>query len=199
MKKVWIATSNIKKVEELKYALKDFEVKTLLDLEEEMEIEESGKTFEENALIKARYLAQSVEGIVLADDSGICVEGLNGFPGVYSARWAKPLTDWTQIVELLLDKMRENNLSEMKDRKAYFQSSIALIDKEKGFEEVFNGVVQGEVSKEQRGTLGFAYDSVFIPEGYNETFSQIGFEEKQKISHRSRAIEKLKEFLKTHY
>ncbi|AHI52794.1 RdgB/HAM1 family non-canonical purine NTP pyrophosphatase [Spiroplasma culicicola] len=195
MKTIWIATNNPSKVKEFKYLLPEYEIKTLNDIDPNIDIPEDGATFEENALIKARYLKDKVKGIILADDSGLCIESLNNFPGIYSARWAKPETDWIKIVDLLLAKMKEEGLTDIDQRKAYFNSTIALIDTKNNIEKLFSFQVHGHILDKQYIQNGFAYDTIFRPLGKEITFSQMNFEEKQTMSHRFGVIKQVKEYL----
>lgn len=154
---------------------------------EEEEIEESGATFAENALIKARALREKTKLAVLSDDSGLCVKALNDGPGIYSARFGGEVP-FPEKRRLLLKQLEHT-----KDRAAYFMCAIAFID-ERGQERVALGRVDGTISVEERGEWGFGYDAVFeLPDG--RTFGQIPFEEKHAMSHRYHALEALKKQL----
>ncbi|AHB36253.1 RdgB/HAM1 family non-canonical purine NTP pyrophosphatase [Spiroplasma apis] len=196
MKKIWIATNNEGKIKDFKTILTDYEIKTLKDLDKNIDIPENENTFEGNSLAKAKYLAKIVNEKVIADDSGICIDNLDNFPGVYSARWAKPLTDWSKINDKLLSKLEEANLLAPNDRKAHFISCITFLDEKNNIHKTFVGRVDGIISFEQKGENGFAYDKIFIPNGYTKTFAEMTFEEKNSISHRRQAIELMKNFFK---
>ncbi len=196
MKKIWMATNNEGKIKDFKTILTDYEIKTLKDLDNNIDIPENENTFEGNSLAKAKYLAKIVNEKVIADDSGICIDNLDNFPGVYSARWAKPLTDWSKINDKLLSKLEEANLLAPNDRKAHFISCITFLDEKNNIHKTFVGRVDGIISFEQKGENGFAYDKIFIPNGYTKTFAEMTFEEKNSISHRRQAIELMKNFLK---
>ncbi|ALD66274.1 RdgB/HAM1 family non-canonical purine NTP pyrophosphatase [Spiroplasma cantharicola] len=195
MSVLWFASQNLNKIKEMKEMIPEMEIKSLNDLKEVIDIPENEPTFEENALFKARTLANLIEGIVVADDSGLSIKNLDNFPGIYSARWAKPEKDWVKINELLLEKLRREKLIEGEERKAFFTSAIALIDKDKGIEEVFTGIVNGVIVDAQIGENGFAYDRIFKPNNFNKTFAQMTKEEKNAISHRKLSISKLREYL----
>ena len=196
MKKIWIATNNEGKIKDFKTILTDYEIKTLKDLDKNMDIPENENTFEGNSLAKAKYLAKIVNEKVIADDSGICIDNLDNFPGVYSARWAKPLTDWSEINDKLLSKLEEAKLLTPNDRKAHFISCITFLDEKNNIYKTFVGRVDGIISFKQKGENGFAYDKIFIPNGYTKTFAEMTFEEKNSISHRRQAIELMKNFFK---
>jgi XTP/dITP diphosphohydrolase len=154
----------------------------------DFDVEETGMTFEENAILKARaYSEKFPEVFVLADDSGLVVDALDGRPGVYSKRYGD--TDEHRNAKLLSELKDVSN----SERTARFVSVIALIGQ--GVEEVFEGVVEGAIGFEARGEDGFGYDPVFIPEGYKKTFAELGTEVKNTLSHRARALEKVKKFL----
>jgi XTP/dITP diphosphohydrolase len=188
--KLVFATHNRGKLQEIKMLLpSNIGIISLDDLHCNEEIEETADTLEGNAIIKARYIKQKYGFDCFADDSGLEVEALNGAPGVYSARYAGP----EQIAENNMAKL----LHEMKDatnRKACFKTVIALIYK--GKEYYFEGVIQGEITPTKEGTKGFGYDPVFKPFGYTHTFAQMDITQKNNISHRALAVNKLVDFLK---
>ena len=194
-KKIIIATGNkgkVKEFEELFYSY-GYEIETLLDHPEIPDIPETGETFLENAYQKASFLSEHLGKIVLADDSGLEVDALDGAPGIYSARYAGEHGNDKKNNEKLLKDLKELNTS---NREANFICSLVLVGPER--EPLFvEGKVYGTILEEPRGENGFGYDPLFIPEGYDKTFSQMGIDEKNKISHRYRAlnalIEKLKE------
>lgn len=190
MRKIVAATKNTGKLKELQYILRDWpvEVVSLTDLGlDDIDMPETGTSFEENALQKARVIKEHTEYAVLSDDSGLCVEALNGEPGIYSARFGGdvPFSDKrAQILHLL---RWENN------RRAHFMCAIALID-EAGNEITSEGRVNGVIAQSDRGEHGFGYDAIFeVADG--RTFSEIEFEEKHNMSHRYFAIKALREAL----
>lgn len=188
--KLIFATHNLGKLKEIREILPDFEILGLDDVGIKEDIIEDGETFAENALIKAKYVAQKMSEWAAADDSGICIEALDGAPGIYSARWAE--TDEDKI-RLTLEKMK--NISDDK-RQAYMEACIALVAPD-GREFVFNGRVDGAIANEPRGTNrpNLPYDLIFIPGGETRTFAEMSYEKKNAMSHRGLALSKLKEFL----
>jgi XTP/dITP diphosphohydrolase len=185
------ATNNQHKLTEIRNMLNDHF--TLLSLDEigcNEEIPETGKTLEANASQKAWYLYDHYHLNCFADDTGLEVEALDGAPGVYSARYAGPQRSAADNMEKLLSE-----LNEIKNRKARFRTVISLIID--GKEIQFEGVVNGVICKLQSGEKGFGYDPVFQPDGYSITFAEMDLDEKNKISHRGRAVQKLVDYLKT--
>jgi XTP/dITP diphosphohydrolase len=181
-----LATNNKHKVSELKPLLESrYQLSTLEQIGCEEELPETTDTLEGNSLQKAQYLFDHYKLACIADDSGLEVEALNGEPGVYSARYAGPQRNSDDNIDLLLEKLKPHA-----NRKARFRSVITLID-EFGNPRLFEGTVNGRIIEERRGTDGFGYDPIFVPEGYHQTFAEISFEEKNQISHRARAIQKL--------
>ncbi len=188
-----IASRNKKKIEELRRILQGLPIEILSvdDFPHLEEVIEDGNSFEENALKKARYVYQTTGLPALADDSGLEVEALGGKPGVFSARYAgKNATDEENVKKLLIE-MKE--IPEDK-RNARFVCCIAFVSS-KGEEKVFWGYAKGKITREPRGKLGFGYDPVFIPEGYKLTFAELLPEEKDRLSHRRKALDKLKKYL----
>ncbi|MAV80247.1 MAG: non-canonical purine NTP pyrophosphatase, RdgB/HAM1 family [Flavobacteriaceae bacterium TMED171] len=184
-------TQNDNKVEEIiKLIPPNFLVKSLSELNFETEIDESGATLEENALIKARVIFNTFKKDCFADDSGLEVNVLFGKPGVYSARYAGNQKNSQDNMDKLLYELRNEE-----DRKAQFRTVIALILN--GSEYLFEGVVKGEIIYTQRGEKGFGYDPIFAPEKHGLTFAQMSLSQKNKISHRSKAFQKLVQFLKS--
>lgn len=153
------------------------------------EFEETGKTFAENAIIKVDSCPELPDTIFLADDSGLEVDALNGAPGIYSARYAGPNASKTQLCEKVLSEM-----SGKTNRKANFNSTIA-IRFPNGQIELAEGKVFGRITLDMAGDGGFGYDPIFIPEGYDVTFSEMPQEEKNKISHRFKALIEAKTIL----
>ena len=191
--KLVFATNNKHKLQEVRDILGDrVEVLSLSDINCYDDIPETGTTLQENALIKARWISEKYNCNCFADDTGLEVDALGGAPGVYSARYAGEECDSQANMQKLL-----HNLTGENNRDAQFRTVIALIiDKE---ETLFDGVVKGRISCEKMGEAGFGYDPIFIPEGYDVSFAQMGSEEKNRISHRYRATEKLSKYLKEKY
>lgn len=196
MKKLVFASNNAHKLEEIRTILgTQYEVKSLKDIGCEVDIPETGSTFRENALQKATYVKEHFGFDCFADDSGLQVEALGGEPGVYSARYA--VKNGVQVegnkdddnMNVLLEK-----LANEENRKACFRTSIALIFE--GETHFFDGTVEGHIIREKRGNGGFGYDPIFIPDGYDKTFAELGNEVKNGISHRARAVAKLADFLR---
>ena len=161
----------------------------MADIGCEADIPETADTLEGNALIKARYIYDNYKLDCFADDTGLEVDALDGLPGVHTARYAYPdRHDPEANMVKLLDALRENN-----DRNARFRTVIALI--EKGKEHLFEGVVEGVIARGKSGTEGFGYDPVFIPEGQQKTFAELGEDIKNSMSHRARAAQKLAGYL----
>ena len=188
--KIVFATNNQHKLSEIRQILGDrVEVLSLKDINCDVDIPETGTTLEANALQKAQYIYDHYHMDVFADDSGLEVEALHGAPGVYSARYAGgDGHDSEANMAKLLHELGENNT-----RRARFRTIIALIIQGQVHE--FEGIVNGEIIRERRGGEGFGYDPIFQPEGYDQTFAELGVEVKNQISHRARATQKLVEFL----
>ncbi len=187
-KQILIATHNQHKKEEIQQILgDDFLVKSLTDYDIHDEIVEDGKTFEENAKIKAKYCFEKTGIASIGDDSGLVVEALNGNPGIFSARYAGN-HDFAKNIEKVLQEMQGET-----NRKAYFITVLCYYD-ENG-SHYFEGRVYGNLLTENKGFKGFGYDPIFVPENYEKTFAEMLPEEKNKISHRKNAMDKLLEFL----
>jgi len=187
--KLVFATNNRHKLEEVAYKVNNkFELLTLEDIGCIEDIEETGSTFEENAAIKSRYVFDKYHLNCFGDDSGLMVDALNGEPGVYSARYAGEHGNHPANIRKVLEK-----LNGTENRKARFITVISLIWE--GDEHFFEGIVEGTIRDQPTGNGGFGYDPVFQPDGYDVTFAEMSMEEKNKISHRARAMEKLIEFL----
>ncbi|WP_405371339.1 non-canonical purine NTP diphosphatase [Phocaeicola sp.] len=190
MRKLVFATNNAHKLEEIRAILGDkVEVLSLKDIQCDVDIPETADTLEGNAVLKAEYIYRHYGLDCFADDTGLEVEALNGAPGVYSARYAggEGHDSEANMRKLLAEMEGKTN------RKAQFRTVICLI--EGGAEHLFEGVVKGEIIEEKRGASGFGYDPVFMPEGYTETFAEMGSEEKNRISHRARAVQALCAYL----
>ena len=188
-RKLVFATNNAHKLEEIRAMLNEkVEILSLADINCHVDIPETADTLEGNAYLKAKYIYTHYGLDCFADDTGLEVEALDGAPGVYSARYAGNGHDSQANMQKLLKKMEEKN-----NRKAQFRTVISLI--EKGEERRFEGVVKGEITTERRGDSGFGYDPIFQPEGFDETFAELGSEIKTKISHRAKAVEALCNYL----
>ncbi len=191
MKQLVFATNNAHKLSEVRSILAaDYELLSLADIGCHDDIPETADTLEGNALIKAQWVYDRYGYDCFADDTGLEVEALNGGPGVHTARYAYP--DRHDPVENTRKLLRE--LKEKNTRAAQFRTVIALI--EKGEHRLFEGIVRGEIASEERGTEGFGYDPVFIPEDTGKTFAELGVDVKNDISHRARAVKRLAEYLK---
>ncbi len=187
------ATNNENKTREIRNILGNYcNLLSLNDLNIKVDIPENEPTLEGNALHKARYIHNMLNMNVFADDTGLEVDFLNGLPGVKSARFAGENNDSDANIDKLLSMMGNS-----KNRKARFRTVIALILE--GKEYIFEGIVNGSIISVRRGTDGFGYDPVFVPEGYTRTFAEMSLAGKNKISHRARAIEKLRIFLDGYY
>lgn len=189
MKTLVFATNNLHKLEEVRDILGgSFRIASLKEIGCTDDIPETADTLEGNALQKARYVKDKFGYDCFADDTGLEVEALGGAPGVFSARYAGPGHDSEANMRKLLKEL-EGKMN----RQAQFRTVIALLLE--GREYTFEGIVRGTILTERRGTAGFGYDPVFVPEGYAETFAEMGSEEKNRISHRARAVQKLADFL----
>ena len=210
--KIVFATNNKHKLDEIRSILGDsIEVLSLKDIGCNVDIPETGKTLEENALQKAQYVYDNYHIDCFADDTGLEVEVLDGAPGVYSARYAALPDNPVKSEGATSSHDSDANMTRLlyelngKDnRKARFRTVIALIQKKDvcpcgctSIKEIhkFEGIVEGEIIQERRGGEGFGYDPIFQPEGYNQTFAELGMEIKNHISHRARATQKLADYL----
>ena len=186
-----IATNNAHKLQEIQPLIPDhFEIKTLKQIGCTEDIPETADTLEGNALLKARYIFEKYGRDCFADDTGLEIEAHNGRPGVFSARYATNGHDFEANIDKVLGE-----LNGIENRKARFRTVIALILDGKA--SYFEGIVNGEIITERKGSQGFGYDPVFIPDGYSQTFAEMPLSEKNKISHRARAVAKLVDFLRT--
>ncbi len=191
--KLVLASNNKHKLEEMRAILgANIEIVSLSDINCHDEIPEEQDTLEGNALQKARYIHDKFGMNCFADDTGLEVECLNGAPGVYSARYAGEHPTFDDNIRKLL-----RNMEGEENRNAQFRTAIALIINDNEY--IFEGEVKGKIITEYRGTNGFGYDPVFLPDGYNQTFAELPAETKNKISHRGNAAKKLAEFLKTQH
>lgn len=181
------ATQNAGKIREIKkiFSSPDIQIISMGEIGIDIDVEENGKTFEENALIKARAISAMCNDIVLADDSGLCVDALGGAPGIYSARYAgEGASDEDKINKLL------NELKDATNRKAHFISVIALVFPD-GREFTTKGIVNGKIAYDVKGNQGFGYDPVFFADELGKTFGEATPEEKNRISHRARALDEM--------
>jgi XTP/dITP diphosphohydrolase len=189
--KIVIATHNKGKLEEFAQLLKPHGVTTFsaggLSLPEPEETEDN---FRGNAKIKALSAMTHSGLIAISDDSGLCVDALKGEPGVYTADWAGPTRDWTMAMRLVEEKLQAAGASTPEQRKAQFKCTLCVMWLD-GVERYYEGVVQGHLTWPPRGTIGHGYDPVFVPEGQPNTFGEMSHDAKNKISHRSRALELL--------
>ena len=189
MKKIVFATNNKHKLDEIrKITTGRIEILSLSDINCNEDIEETGTTLEENALIKVRYIKNKYGYDCFADDTGLEVEALNGEPGVYSSRYAGAQCNPQDNMNKLLDALQGIN-----NRNAQFRTVIAVTLNNN--EHLFEGVVKGHITTEKHGSNGFGYDPIFMPIGYNNTFGELSDEVKNGISHRAVAMEKLIAFL----
>lgn len=189
--KLVFATNNLHKHEEVSNILKNkINILSLNDIGCNIDIPETANTLEGNALIKSQFIYNNYKMNCFADDTGLEVEILKGAPGVLSARYAGNDHDSEANMLKLL-----HNLEGKENRKAQFRTVISLIID--GNKYLFEGIVRGEITNEKKGNSGFGYDPIFIPEGYDKTFAELGHEIKNKMSHRALAINKLCKFLQS--
>jgi XTP/dITP diphosphohydrolase len=190
MNRVIISSSNKGKIKEIKNILSKFDV-DIISKDDigygSFDVIEDGTTLEMNAEKKAIELWKLTGGIVIADDTGLFVEALNGKPGVYSARYAGDNSTYEDNNNLLLEKMKDMEGSK---RKAYFKTVIVVID-DKGKSHIAEGICNGEIAYELSGENGFGYDPLFVPEGFERTFAEMNDEEKNTVSHRGKAVRNL--------
>jgi len=187
--KICFATNNQNKLVEIKNKIgKAYDIISLSELKHFEDLPETHHTLEENSLEKAQFIYQKYGINCFADDTGLLVEALNGDPGVRSARYAGLDKKSEDNINLLLQ-----NLKGVENRRAKFVTVITLIMNEEAHQ--FQGEVSGTITEDVSGTSGFGYDPIFVPEGWQCTFAEVDLEEKNKISHRSKAVEKLVQFL----
>lgn len=191
MKTLVFATNNLHKLEEVKNITRHLvRIVSLSEINCHDEIPETADTLEGNALQKARYIKEHYGYDCFADDTGLEVETLDNAPGVYSARYAGPEHDAEANMHKLLHEMEGEE-----NRKARFRTVIALI--RDGREYLFEGLIEGVITRDKRGDSGFGYDPIFQPDGYEQTFAELGNDTKNQISHRALAVQKLAAFLST--
>lgn len=189
--KLCMATNNRHKLEEISHALGGtVELVTLEDIGCFEELAEDQNTLEGNSLQKAEYVFKNYGAYCFADDTGLEVEALNGEPGVYSARYAGSQRNSEDNMKLLLRNLRGST-----NKNAQFRTVITLMVQSGTHQ--FEGILKGTIIPEPRGNMGFGYDPIFLPEGYSKTLAELTLEEKNKISHRARAIARLADFLRT--
>ena len=183
------ATNNQHKIEEVDHLLRNkFRLLSLNDISCNEEIPETGKTLKENASQKATYIHNKFSIDCFADDTGLEIDALNGKPGVFSARYAGEEKNSEKNIEKVLFEIKN-----CKNRNAKFKTVISLMVGQKEYQ--FEGIINGTIAEEKRGEKGFGYDPIFIPRGFDKSFAEMLLEEKNKISHRAIAIEKLAAFL----
>jgi XTP/dITP diphosphohydrolase len=193
METIVFATANPHKVREVNELLGDqYQILSLKDIGCEEDIPETQDTIAGNAQQKARYLKAHYGQDCFAEDTGLEIDALNGAPGVYTARYAGPQRNAQDNMQLVLEQLADTN-----NRSARFRTVIALILD--GKEYLFEGVAEGNITEQQSGSEGFGYDPIFVPEGYAQTFAELDSAEKNAISHRGKAVEKLAQFLNTYH
>lgn len=195
---ILIATRNTGKLRELQELLNSlpFVLRCLNDFPLTSEVEETGQTFAENAVLKATEYALQTGLWTLADDSGLEVDALGGAPGIFSARYGGDGATDAERVTKLLDQLSQTGDTE---RRARFVCVIALADEKAGVVGTFTGTCEGRIALEPRGSNGFGYDPVFVPDGYNESFGELASNVKQHLSHRARALQAAQAFLLQHF
>lgn len=191
-RKLVVSTGNKHKILEIREILEGLNIEVLSKNDigfEGFDIVEDGETLEDNSIKKAKALSDKTDYIVIADDTGLFVNALNGEPGVYSSRYAGQEGNDKKNCEKLI-----NNLEGIEDRSAYFKTVIALITEDKKIL-IAEGICKGMIIEEARGDKGFGYDPIFVPEGFDKTFAELGHDVKNKISHRALALIELKNIL----
>ena len=186
--KMIVASNNQDKIREIKSIFTEYDIYSLKDLNLNIDVEETGTTFEENAYIKAKSIFDITGEMVLADDSGIEIEALNWAPGIYSARFAGNHDDEANN-DLVLEKLKNE-----KNRKARYTCALCLFYKD-GSHKIIKEHCYGKITYERMGTGGFGYDPLFYLDEINKTFGQVSLEEKNKYSHRAKALRKLREII----
>lgn len=190
--KILFASQNVNKVKEISKLLPEhIEIIGLKDIGFTEDIPETADTLEGNAILKAKYLAEKLNYPIFADDTGLEIDALNGEPGVYSARYGGEDKNAEKNMDLVLEKLQGQT-----NRNAQFRTVISLeID---GDNFCFEGKVEGQICEKRSGAEGFGYDPIFKPNGYTDTFAEMSLNDKNKISHRGRAVAKFVEFLKSY-
>ena len=189
-----VASRNVHKTREIQQILgSEFAVRDLRACPEISEIIESGTSFEENAKLKALAVSRKLPGLVIADDSGLEVEALGGAPGMHSARYAGTNATNREKIDRLLEELARAGAAKDASR-ARFRCVLALARNGEVLG-VFEGIIEGQIADRPRGARGFGYDPIFVPKGFQQTFGELGPAEKNQLSHRARALEKLRAFL----
>ena len=188
---IFLASGNTHKIEELKQVLQPLgiKLKSTLDYPDAEEVVEDQPDLQGNALKKAKFWWNKTGLPSISDDTGLEVDALNGAPGVYSARYAGENPTYDDNVNKLLAELKGE-----KNRSAQFRTVIAFVDSSDNY--FFEGICRGKIIDEKRGDKGFGYDPIFVPEGFEKTFAELRAEEKNKISHRGRAVQKFIDFLR---
>ena len=189
MNKIILASNNPNKLIEFRAIFTNHNIISLSDIGFNNDIPETGSTLEDNALIKVREIFKLTNAICISDDTGLEVEALNGAPGVFSARYAGEPSNATENIKKLLNELKKKNTI---NRSAKFRTVIAYKDSNQ--ELLFEGIVEGSISLAPKGTSGFGYDPIFVPNDYKLTFAEMSIDIKNNISHRANAIKKLKEY-----
>ena len=194
-KKVIVASHNSGKVREIKSLLKpySFSIQSASDLKIK-EPRETGKNFVENAILKAKFVSKKSGYIALADDSGLCINLLNGEPGIYSARWAGKDKDFKLAIKKIEKKLIKIDPHSNFKYRSHFCCALAL-SFPNGRTISFQGKVYGQLQFPAKGLNGFGYDPIFVPNGYKKTFGEMNYSYKERISHRQKAFKKLKKYL----
>ena len=194
-KKVIVASHNSGKVREIKSLLKpySFTIQSASDLKIK-EPKETGKNFIENAILKAKFVSKKSGCIALADDSGLCINLLNGEPGIYSARWAGKDKDFKLAIKKIEKKLIKIDPNSNIKYRSHFCCALAL-SFPNGQTISFQGKVYGQLQFPAKGLNGFGYDPIFVPNGYKKTFGEMNYSYKERISHRQKAFKKLKKYL----
>lgn len=194
LEKLIIASANKDKIKEIENILKCGTIKEILPIPSSIgEIIENGNTFIENSFIKAKAVYNYTKIPSLADDSGLCINALNGKPGIYSARYGGENLGYKEKMQMLLDELKDKD-----DRTAYFiTSAVCVLDN--NYYIAVEGRVNGKIIENPRGFKGFGYDPIFQPDGYDITYAEMNLEEKNSISHRALAMNKIKHILDNIY
>lgn len=191
MRELVFATHNAHKLSEVRAMLEPIGIKVIGAADMDLpDVEETGTTFIQNALLKARAGYQAIHKPVLAEDTGLCIRALNNEPGVYTKRYAEKNGGFPAVFQVL-----SNRLQDKADRSAYFCCTMALVSDDG--EQVFEGIFEGDIIDEPCGTNGFGYDPVFVPKGYDKTVAELPDTQKNKISHRYLALKQVVEYLKS--
>jgi XTP/dITP diphosphohydrolase len=198
-KQLIFASGNSHKIQEIQHLLgEEYQLQGLKDLNFEGEIPENAGTLEGNALLKARFVYQRWNICCFADDTGLEVECLDGRPGVYSARYSGELSDYNNDESVRTQANKNKlllNMQNCTNRKARFRTVIAYIENDKEY--LFEGIVNGIITESEQGEGGFGYDPLFVPDGYQQSFAEMSLNDKNKISHRAKAVQQFIDWLKS--